>query len=194
MRLNLRHITQLIREAHAKAVASPEKSATSSWPLRVAQDFFLDIEFTDAMAIAQGRARLQWDAEKREVSVVAAPSKNFAPRMAREPRESRAYVEPSRVDEDLTDLRAMARTYFLAGFSHGESGDIAGKSAEKTFAEMWSETPNYTHWRDETAHELRVRELIRAAAAYRRDLCGDVDTAYDRLCIATDDVILQGDR
>lgn len=89
-------------------------------------------------------------------------------------------------ESDLTDLRAMARVYFFAGSA--ETGDEIN---EVNFTRAWDSTPNYAHWRDEHAHELRVRELILAAAAWRR---GETDEERDRLFVAIDDVVLQGDR
>jgi hypothetical protein len=75
LRLNLRKINQLIREAWDKgqdaALRGHGKSSCYSWSLRVAQDYFPNIRPVYAEQIAQGKARLHWDAEKREVVVVS---------------------------------------------------------------------------------------------------------------------------
>jgi hypothetical protein len=74
LRLNLRKINQLIREAwnkgQAAALRGHGKSSCYSWSLQVAMDYFPDIGPVYAAQIAQGKARLQWDAERREVVVV----------------------------------------------------------------------------------------------------------------------------
>ena len=74
MRLNLRKINQLIREAwdHGQkaALRGHGKSSCYSWSLKVARDFFPDIDPQAAARIAQGQARLHWDEEKREVVIV----------------------------------------------------------------------------------------------------------------------------
>jgi hypothetical protein len=74
LRLNLRKINQLIREAWTKGQAAAlrghGKSSCYSWSLRVAQDYFPNIRPVYAEQIAQGKARLHWDAERREIVVV----------------------------------------------------------------------------------------------------------------------------
>ena len=75
LRLNLRKINQLIREAWAKgqreALRGAGKSSCYSWSLQVARDFFPDIDPTAAARIAQGRARLHWDPNSREIVIVS---------------------------------------------------------------------------------------------------------------------------
>lgn len=75
LRLNLRKINQLIREAWTKGQAAAlrghGKSSCYSWSQQVARDYFPDINPTHAAQIAQGKARLHWDAEKREVVIVS---------------------------------------------------------------------------------------------------------------------------
>ena len=75
VRLNLRKINQLIREAWAKGQAAAvsgrgPKSASYAWSERIARDYFPDIEPQHVTRIAKGEARLYWDAEKREVAIV----------------------------------------------------------------------------------------------------------------------------
>lgn len=74
MRLNLRKINRLIREAWDKgqreALRGAGKSSCYSWSDRVARDFFPDIDPQEVTRIAKGQARLRWDAEKREVVIV----------------------------------------------------------------------------------------------------------------------------
>ncbi len=74
MRLNLRKINQLIREAWTKgqtaALRGAGKSSCYAWSDQAARDFFPDIRPEDVTRIAKGQARLHWDAEKREVVVV----------------------------------------------------------------------------------------------------------------------------
>ncbi len=72
MRLNLRKINQLIREAwdrgQREAVrGTAGKSSCYSWSDQVAREYFPDIDPQEVTRIAKGQARLRWDAEKREV-------------------------------------------------------------------------------------------------------------------------------
>ena len=75
MRLNLRKINQLIREAWQRgqheALRGTGKSSCYSWSDQVARDFFPDIDPQEVTRIANGQARLHWDAEKREVVIVS---------------------------------------------------------------------------------------------------------------------------
>lgn len=74
LRLNLRKINQLIREAwnrgQKEALRGAGKSSCYSWSYQVARDFFPDIDSMDAARIAKGQARLHWDTEKREIVIV----------------------------------------------------------------------------------------------------------------------------
>ena len=75
MRLNLRKINQLIREAWNKGQAAAVsgrggKSACYSWSDQVARDYFPDIASEAVTRIARGQARLHWDDEKREIVIV----------------------------------------------------------------------------------------------------------------------------
>jgi hypothetical protein len=74
MRLNLRKINQLIREAWEKgqdaALRGSGKSSCYSWSLKVARDYFPDIDPRDAADIAAGKARLHWDVATREIVVL----------------------------------------------------------------------------------------------------------------------------
>lgn len=74
LRLNLRKINQLIREAwnrgQKEALRGAGKSACYAWSYQVARDFFPNIDSMDAARIAKGQARLHWDAEKREIVIV----------------------------------------------------------------------------------------------------------------------------
>lgn len=75
LRLNLRKINHLIREAWTKGQAAAVsgrggKSACYSWSYQVARDYFPDIGPEPAARVAQGKARLHWDAERREIVVV----------------------------------------------------------------------------------------------------------------------------
>ena len=87
MRLNLRKINQLIREAwnrgQKEALRGAGKSSCYSWSHQVARDFFPDIDPMETARIAKGQARLHWDDEKREVVIVptdpAAASTEEAP-------------------------------------------------------------------------------------------------------------------
>jgi hypothetical protein len=76
MRINLRKIDQLIRDAwergQREALRGAGKSSCYSWSLKVAQDFFPDIDPMAAARIAKGEARLHWDPEKREIVIVSA--------------------------------------------------------------------------------------------------------------------------
>jgi len=106
MRLNLRKINQLIREAwiqgqKAAVTGMGPKSASYAWSTQVARDYFPDIRSDDVSRIAEGKARLHWDAEKREIVVV--------PTAANEPTEPSAkyrtiaiYEGPAR--DPLLDL------------------------------------------------------------------------------------------
>lgn len=75
MRLNLRKINQLIREAWHKgqreALRGAGKSSCYSWSDQVAREYFPDIDPQDVTRIAQGQARLHWDNTKREIVVVS---------------------------------------------------------------------------------------------------------------------------
>lgn len=76
MRINLRKIDQLIREAWRKGQAAAAsgrggKSACYSWSDQVARDFFPDIGHEDVTRVAKGQARLHWDDEKREITIVS---------------------------------------------------------------------------------------------------------------------------
>jgi hypothetical protein len=75
LRLNLRKINQVIREAWNKgqAVAVSGRGGKSScyaWSDQIARDYFPDIRPEDVTRIAKGQARLHWDDEKREIVVV----------------------------------------------------------------------------------------------------------------------------
>jgi hypothetical protein len=75
MRLNLRKINQLIREAWQRglreALRGAGKSSCYSWSDQVARGYFPDIDPQAVTRIAKGEARLHWDADKREVVVVS---------------------------------------------------------------------------------------------------------------------------
>jgi hypothetical protein len=75
MRMNLRKINQLIREAwqrgQREALHGAGKSSCYSWSYQAARDFFPDIDPQVAARVAQGKARLHWDDQKREVIVVS---------------------------------------------------------------------------------------------------------------------------
>jgi hypothetical protein len=74
LRLNLRKINQLIREAwnrgQKEALRGAGKSSCYSWSCQVARDFFPNIDSMDVARSAKGQARLHRDAEKREVVIV----------------------------------------------------------------------------------------------------------------------------
>ena len=74
MRINLRKINQLIREAwqrgQREALRGAGKSSCYSWSDQVARGYFPDIDPQAVTRIAKGEARLHWDAEKHEVVVV----------------------------------------------------------------------------------------------------------------------------
>lgn len=74
MRINLRKIDQLIREAWDKgqreALRGAGKSSCYSWSDQVAREFFPDIDPQVVTRIAKRQARLHWDPEKREIVVV----------------------------------------------------------------------------------------------------------------------------
>lgn len=78
MQISLRKINQLIREAWTKgqaaALRGAGKSSCYSWSDRVARDYFPHIPPQDVTLIATGKARLHWDAEKREIAVVSTTS------------------------------------------------------------------------------------------------------------------------
>jgi hypothetical protein len=75
VRLNLRKINQLIREAWDKgqreALRGAGKSSCYAWSDRVARDYFPNIDPQAVTRIAQGKARLHWDDEKRAIVVIA---------------------------------------------------------------------------------------------------------------------------
>jgi hypothetical protein len=75
MRINLRKINQLIRDAwqrgQREALRGAGKSSCYSWSLQAARDFFPDIDPMVAARIAQGKARLHWDDANREIVLVA---------------------------------------------------------------------------------------------------------------------------
>lgn len=84
MRLNLRKINQLIREAWNKGQAAAVsgrggKSACYAWSNRVARDYFPDIRSQDVVRIAQGQARLHWDVAKREIMIISTEANVAAP-------------------------------------------------------------------------------------------------------------------
>jgi hypothetical protein len=85
LRINLRKINQLIREAwnrgQREALRGAGKSSCYSWSDKVARDFFPDISPQDVTLIAKGQARLHWDAEKREVVVVCPDTSDPAEEM-----------------------------------------------------------------------------------------------------------------
>lgn len=83
MRINLRKINRLIREAWDKgqdaALRGAGKSSCYSWSDKAAREFFPDILPLAVTLIAKGEARLHWDAEKREVVVVPTTTATDAP-------------------------------------------------------------------------------------------------------------------
>lgn len=77
MRINLRKIDLLIREAWTKgqagALRGAGKSSCYAWSGQVARDYFPDIRSEDVARIAKGEARLHWNAKQREIVVMALP-------------------------------------------------------------------------------------------------------------------------
>ncbi len=74
MRINLRKIDQLIREAWDKgqreALRGAGKSSCYSWSDQAAREFFPDIDPQAVTRIAKRQARLHWDPANREIVVV----------------------------------------------------------------------------------------------------------------------------
>lgn len=107
MRINLRKINQLIREAWDKgqreALRGAGKSSCYSWSLQVARDFFPDIDPTTAARIAQGKARLHWDPDKREIVVVPTDASD-APPLEQRQSEDRAQRSGPRPPVTVVDL------------------------------------------------------------------------------------------
>lgn len=73
MRINLGKINRLIREAWSRgqreASRGAGKSSCRSYSVRVACEYFPDIDADDVARIAEGRSRLHWDAGREEIVV-----------------------------------------------------------------------------------------------------------------------------
>jgi hypothetical protein len=108
LRLNLRKINQLIREAWNKgqreALRGAGKSSCYSWSLQVARDYFPDIDPTLAARIAQGKARLHWDDGKREIIVVSTAPDEARPPFEQRQSEDRLQLSGERPPVTLVDL------------------------------------------------------------------------------------------
>jgi hypothetical protein len=119
MRLNLRKINQLIREAWAKGQAAAVsgrggKSACYAWSLQVARDYLPDIKPDHAAQVAQGKARLHWDAERREI--VVAPTT---------PAETAEAVEPA---QTTTSPLPLIRLRIERPDGRSSESEIAGET------------------------------------------------------------------
>lgn len=111
MRLNLRKINQLIREAWTKGQAAAvsgrgPKSASYAWSDRVARDYFPDINPQHVTRIAKGEARLHWDDEKREVTIIPA--------------------EPATKNEDAPTMKPHIRLFLQRADGHRSQAEIEG--------------------------------------------------------------------
>lgn len=108
LRLNLRKINQLIREAWDKgqreALRGAGKSSCYSWSLQVARDYFPSIDPTLAARIAQGRARLHWDDGKREIVVVSTAPDEANPPFEQQQSEDRLQPSGERAPVPIVDL------------------------------------------------------------------------------------------
>jgi hypothetical protein len=132
LRLNLRKINQLIREAWAKGQAAAvsgrgPKSACYLWSQQVARDYFPDISPVYAAQVAEGKARLHWDAERREVVIVPT---------------TKALVNEARANKDASP----AVTSGMLDVKYGEKRETWVPSDTETREVEPAATPVATSW------------------------------------------------
>jgi hypothetical protein len=112
MRMNLRKINQLIREAwqrgQREALRGAGKSSCYSWSYQAARDFFPDIDPLVAARVAQGKARLHWDAQKREVIVAdtGAADTGHEVDVSETPHEAHVHLSLQRPDGSRSEITA----------------------------------------------------------------------------------------